>query len=223
MKMLSRIMAFSAFIICLVCSYGNLYGQATQSSGGYQYEVEKNILIYRIRESHVFDELKGEVSPENSPGFLNLLPPPTFRLKLTFNTIDSLKYPLEGYELIQIKNWNYTYTNGEIDIETYTYDAKPDLQSRYYLIAHNKQTQHTIYICGDFYKSFVSLDFKIDVEKPKSLYEYLYFKTHCLQVVNIEYIGISNEYLKYIGYSELLNQKTSIMVEAKNPDNVIIN
>ena len=73
------------------------------------------------------------------------------------------------------------------------------------------------------FKSIVSVDFDIDVNNPKSLYNYLSFKTQCLQVLNIRYTGNQDEFLRYEGYSKLLKKDVDIIVDKQFPDNVRIN
>ena len=149
MKQFAKAMSFITFAITLLCSNNRAFGQVTEKHD-YKNDVENNILIYRIRESNLFNELKADVTPEIAPDFLNLLPPSLFKLKLSFAKLDSLQYPLSGYDIYQVRNMDYAYANGEVSKEVYTYDAKPNLRSRYYLIAYNKDEQRTIYICGDF-------------------------------------------------------------------------
>lgn len=197
-----------------------------QSEGSMTYskmknQVEKNILIFRIKTSSFFSNVRNEITDQRNPDFLTLLPSEDYYLKLGFSKIDSMEYPLNQYDLYGIRNWNYTYTNDSIEI-TRQYFDKGSCCDKYFLIAYDPNSGSIKYISGDFYKSMIAHDFPLSEDHPASFCRYIIFKLFNLNVNKVKFDRKSKSTLDFIGYSNELRSRIKIRVDRSDFEKILV-
>lgn len=213
-------------IIHLICFDGyNVFSQKNSyevNCSELKDKIRNNILIYRIKNSELFnDVVDNDILLEKDPAFLDLLPTGEFKLKLTINKLDSIEYPLKDYDVYNALTWNFAYKNNLIEKQKYTYDQKGQ-QKQNYLIAYNKKTDNLRFICGELYKSKISIDFNLDDNKPETFINYLQLKLFCQNISNIQFQNRKRGQLIFSGSLEESGIEVKIFVDRNNFDNVSI-
>lgn len=184
-------------------------------------EVEKNILIFRIRNSSYFDNIQNEITDEKEPDFLNLIPNIGYRLKLSFSRLDSMKYPLDRYTMYSITNWNYTYVSDSNEI-TKQYFDRSICCNKYFLVAYDNNSGRVKYVSGQFYKSMISQDFSLNQNDPNSFCQYVTFRLFNLGVSEVKFERKLKSTLVYTGYSSELQSRIKIKVDKSNFEKIQI-
>ncbi|MBS1535796.1 MAG: hypothetical protein JST78_12020 [Bacteroidetes bacterium] len=135
--------------------------------------------------------------------------------------IENNAYPNADIELYSIKN-NYfqvirkgkEYHPAHRSVITYE-----DAISRRILVGLDRNAKKLIFISGEVFKSSISQDFKLDIERPSTFLTFLEFKLFNYNLENIEFVKRKRNYLLFKANSkELTGEKFYIKVKTYHDD-----
>lgn len=175
-------------------------------------KVYKNIAAFNIK--HAQFSLNGAV--DNSP----------FHITTTF-FYEAFLPDLGSKMVMDIKELSVAYVDPkyklyEISLNGMEFQDQRSIKrisgvspGKYYLIA-KKENGEMKFISGQFFLSAISDDFKININKPESLIEYLRFKTWCYKINNIKFVKSKGKRFYFSGFAEILNKNVQIILNKNN-------
>jgi len=185
-------------------------------------EVERNILIYRIRNDFELNRIQNENMNLNRPYFMKLLPDQGFHLKLFFRPLD-LEYPKAGFIVFEVLNKDYTFTNGQVDYEVKVLsDRVGSCLCTLNLVALNFETGEVLYLSGKLYKSLIANDFNLDFKNIETIRQYLAFRLFFLDSKGFNIVKDKRKYILFSGFSEVAQSDFIARINKDDPDDVKI-
>jgi|TARA_B110000240_G_scaffold196512_1_gene248866 hypothetical protein len=180
--------------------------------------IEKNILVGRIFENIKKDDFYSGKTDE-------FILDNNWELDLKYNLADSINFPNKEYVFYRILNNNYNLINrktGQSSTKIY-YDTNSGILENEFLIGINKKDSHYIYfISGILMKSQISHEFKLDLKKPETFFNFLKIKLNNYKLSDLKFHNKRKGKLIFESYSNKLNKKIRIKIDRKEFDKIEI-
>lgn len=175
--------------------------------------IKNNILSYRIYYLSKNNVLEYE--------FINscLLPQINWDLKINYfiETNDMYKI-FKGYEIIKIKNDNYTYFKYEDENMISINNTGCGFVDYSENIIIAKKKNHILFISGMIFKDPISNFFDLRIESPVSFYDFISIKLDNYSIENIKFKKIKKGKLIFVGL--ISNSKVFIEIDKFNFDKI---
>jgi hypothetical protein len=180
--------------------------------------IEKNILVGRIIENIK----KGDFYKGKTDEFIL---DNNWELDLEYNLVSDINFPNKEYVFYSIRNNNYNLINrktGQSLTKAY-YDTNPNILENEFLIGINKKDSHYIYfISGILVKSEISHEFKLELKKPETFFNFLKIKLNNYKLSDLKFLKKRKGELIFESFSNTLNKKMKIKLDAKKFDKIEI-
>ena len=192
------------FLTFLCCSF--MYSQEVLEKQQIE-EIEKNILVYRIKNYELGD-------------YRDLLPSNGWSLNLKFGKVrDTFNLKRRDWIFYEVINENYETSNGETStLKTFTH-GRPQFYklSDKSLIAIDKN-KNVIFLGGNFYKTSIADLFLLTEKNIISYSKFLHLKLFHYRIELLNFKKNNKKYLIFEAFSNTISRKIIIKVEKLNPD-----
>ncbi|WP_316812831.1 hypothetical protein [Pedobacter heparinus] len=203
------------YLLLCACIIGSsFYVKAQKSEDDLKNLVIKNILSYQFRyalDYKLFIEHKDLLQGERL-FFNEFWSDSTKKLKIDMFKSE-LAYPVKGYTIYRFFKKGYRF---KVDSNTESYSPSSADFDEDYLVAYNERTKSIKFISGNFFKSKIADDFKLDLNNPLTFSDYLklkYYNTKCTQ---FKFISEKAGILYFYGTGGVNNQELSFIVDARD-------
>jgi hypothetical protein len=184
-------------------------------------QVYKNIAAFNIRYcSFAFNHIDvDKYFWSNSDFFYNyFMADYGFKMEMKIKKIN-LVYPNERFQLYEILTNGFTFLADSGNIAR---GSIGPISTDIYLLALNETNGDIKFISGQYFKSAISQDFKINTNEPNSLILYITMRAYVIKPQNIAFVKKRHRALIYTAFSEIYNKKVVIKLPIKNIENIVI-
>ncbi|MBC9931326.1 hypothetical protein [Chitinophaga qingshengii] len=182
-----------------------------------------NIISYHIRyavEADLGASSKDLLAPYGEGIFQKLMPADGQLETEIMPYNGETLYPDKTYQLfvIHLPGFKTVYPNGRAitnRLHAFRFDE-------YYLVAYNAKKDSIKYISGNFFKSAITQDFKLDNNAPESFFPYLRLRCHAMKPGNIIFNRRVETGLYFTIYSKDLNIDVEVFIRYDDHETVNI-
>jgi hypothetical protein len=181
--------------------------------------IVKNIVSYHFRYALEFDlnlSSDGILLSDNKMFFTELWPTNENVLKISISESD-LYYPKSNYKIYSIFKRGFQIGNDSVStyriLSSFSADDK-------YLIAYDEESDRIKFLSGNFFKSLISGDFDLALQRPDSFYDYLKIRSYNLECKDIKFKQFKKNEVYFSAYSESLKENVLLIVGKKDFDSV---
>ncbi|MGN7819740.1 hypothetical protein ACTJJB_06390 [Chitinophaga sp. 22536] len=183
--------------------------------------VLQNIISYHIRyavEGDLSVGSDGMLNPFSKSIFQKLMPVDG-QLETEITPYNgALLYPDRDYQLfaVHLPGFKTIHPNGmstTVRLHAFRFDDD-------YLIAYNRKNTTIKYISGNFFKSPVTRDFELDINRPESFFPYLELRCYSMQPGHISFLRKDEKGLYFNVYTNFLNIDVEVFVSYDNHEKV---
>lgn len=217
--MVKQIFNFS--LALFLCVQANCQEQVQDVNSYLSNQVYKNIAAYNIRYcSFSFNHIHfNKHFFSNSDFFYNyFLADYGFKMEMKINKID-LPYPIDHFHLYEITTDGFRFLKDSGNIAI---GSIGPISTDTYLLALNENNGDIKFISGQYFKSSISQDFKININEPNSLILYITMRAYVIKPLNIVFVKKRHRKLIYTAYSEIYKKNAVIKVPKKNIEDIVI-
>ena len=206
-------------ILSCICIFGQ--NEVKNPNSYLSNEVYKNIAAYNIRYcSYNFNGINlKKTFYSNSDFFYNyFLADSGFKMKMNITKLDT-SYPDPRFHLykITIEGFNFYQEKGD-----YSTSSLGPITTKLYLLALNESNGEIKFISGQYFKSAISQDFRVNLKAPQSLIPYIQMRSYLVSPTNIMYVKKRHGELVYSAYSELYKKPIKIVLSKKDLEEIKI-
>ncbi|RFS25104.1 hypothetical protein DVR12_07935 [Chitinophaga silvatica] len=197
---------------------GNLFGQSDSlSMFDFIYnKLYKNIAAYNIRFANI--QLNGRDTKdlvEDGFEYYNaFLPDNGYKLAMEISE-SNLIYPNKEYKVYKVYVNNFKYVDSAHHAVRKLFDV---WTRKDFLVAvsQNNNRYSIKYLSGQFFPSKIISDFNTTLNNPTSYIDYLNYRMYEYQMNNISFDRKVGANLYFNGYSDVLGNKVTILLEENN-------
>lgn len=205
---------FTAFLVAL-----RIIVDAQEFPQEMMEKIRGNIISYHIRNALDADlNLSQEfIQFDASPSFEKLMPAGK-RLVMNIMVLGEA-YPVKGFILYRVQKHGFQFERND---STWTYSFSSFANDDDYLVAYNPATADIKYISGNFFKTRVAADFRLNYSDPSSLIGFIQLKLYHLHPLNIKFWKSKKGRLWYTANNGSDKTQFHIVIDPGDPDAIRI-
>lgn len=179
--------------------------------------IVKNIVSFHFRYALEYDlnlNSAGMLLSDDKLFFTELWPTKESTLKIEVSETN-LTYPNLNYKIYSILKKGFRIGNDSIS----TFRVLSSLAADdCYLVAYYKEKSKIKFLSGNFFKSLISGDFDLTIQRPESFYDYLKIRFYNFRCTDIKFKYIKKDKVYFSAYSQSLKEDVLLMVGKENFD-----
>lgn len=183
--------------------------------------ITKNIICFHIRYSLNFDlGLKSNSVLENERYFFTRMwPDQGYKLSIKVDNSE-LVYPDNNFKIYELIKIGFQMHNDSIGK---SWVSNSFLADDNYLVAFNALDRKLKFLCGNYFLSSISSDFKLIEKQPNSFISYLKIRANHWKPEYIQFYKYKKRSILFTAHSNLVNREILISVNRNDFDVVEIN
>lgn len=206
-------MKYKVFFLALLFLSSNNKTSAQDLDSESRILLEHNIISFHIRnalETDIPAGSNGVLFPHRKPIFQQLMPT-NGKLRIIIQPYKGkIRYPDTDYQIftVQIPGFKYDLTDGT----SYSVNMLGFLFDENYLVAYNPKNFSIKYISGNFFKSRVAEDFRIDLKNISSFNDYLMLRCYYMHPSTISYDRKDASGVYFIVHSNVVGTDMEVFI-----------